>query len=69
MNKNKLTVEQYRNLMKDTESTDERIQERLNYLDAFCRNIIRSELEKYKSESLQQKGVNNASKAELKNDL
>jgi hypothetical protein len=34
--------------MKDTESTDERIQGRIDYLEAFCRNIIRDELEKYK---------------------
>jgi hypothetical protein len=60
MDKNKLTVEQYHKLMKDTENTDGRIRDRLDYLDAFLRNIIRIELEKYRNGNLLERNDNNA---------
>ena len=48
-----ISIEEYRKLMKDQISTDERIKERLTYLESFCRNIIRPELEKlYESEQI-----------------
>ena len=39
-----VSVAEYRKLLGDHQSTDERITERLRYLEAFCRNIIKPEL-------------------------
>ncbi len=33
--------------MSDETSTDEQILKRLNYLEALCRNVIRSEIEAF----------------------
>lgn len=41
-----VSVEEYRKLVNDFTSSDERIEERLQYLEAFVRNIIKPELEK-----------------------
>jgi hypothetical protein len=41
-----ITIKEYRELLKDEISSDEQIVKRLEYLEAFCRNIIRIELEK-----------------------
>ena len=40
-----VTTKEYRELLNDNETSDEQIQKRLEYLEAFCRNIIRQELE------------------------
>jgi hypothetical protein len=37
----------YKKLLKDHLSSDEQVKERLEYLETFCRNIIRLELEKH----------------------
>lgn len=42
-----VTIEEYRKLLNDNISSDDLIEKRLKYLEAFCRNIIKSELEKY----------------------
>ncbi len=42
-----VSIAEYRKLLNDTKSSDEKIVERLEYLEAFCRNIIRGELEKW----------------------
>lgn len=42
-----ITSEEYRRILGDTKSTEEQIIARLSFLEAFCRNIIRSELENY----------------------
>lgn len=42
-----VSVAEYRRLLGDHISTDERIVERLQFLEAFCRNIIKPELETY----------------------
>ena len=41
-----VSVEEYRDLINDFTSSDERVKERLQYLEAFCRNIIKPELKK-----------------------
>lgn len=41
-----VSIAEYRQLLGDQASTDERIRERLQYLEAFCRNIIKPELQK-----------------------
>lgn len=41
-----ISIAEYRRLLGDYISTNERIVERLEYLEAFCRNIIKPELEK-----------------------
>ena len=42
-----MTVSEYRKKLGDNKSTDDQIIERLNYLEAFFRNIIRIEIDKY----------------------
>lgn len=42
-----VSVAEYRHLLGDKTSTDERITQRLEYLEAFCRGIIRLELHAY----------------------
>lgn len=42
-----ISVDEYRQLVGDYTSTDERITERLQYLESFCRNIIKPEIKKY----------------------
>lgn len=64
-----VSIEKYRKILNDYETSDERVQERLNYLNGFLRNIIRIELEKYKSERLSQKSDNNALKTQSRSDL
>lgn len=34
------SVREYRDLLKDTTSTEDQIKKRLAYLESFCRNII-----------------------------
>jgi hypothetical protein len=41
-----ISVEKYREIMPDKVSSDERIQERIKYIEALCRNVIRQELRK-----------------------
>ena len=41
------SIERYRKLTGDFKSSDEQVQKKLDYLRAFCRNIIRSELESW----------------------
>ena len=42
-----VSIAEYRKVTGDHKSTDERIVERLRYLEAFCRNIIKPELKTY----------------------
>ena len=49
-----VSIAEYRKLMNDNESTDERITQRLNYLEGFFRTIIRMELEKYRKSQQKQ---------------
>ena len=46
-----ISVEEYRKLMDDQTSSDELVVKRIQFLDVFCRNIIRAELEKYKKDT------------------
>ena len=46
-----VSIAEYRQLLGDHASTDERITERLQYLEAFCRNIIKPELQKIYEQS------------------
>lgn len=64
-----VSIETYRKILNDYETPDERVQERLDYLREFLRNIIRIELDKYQSERISQKSDNIALKTESKNDL
>jgi hypothetical protein len=40
-----ITADEYRKILNDATSTDEQIAKRVEYLEAFCRNIIKVELE------------------------
>jgi len=42
-----LTIEEYRKILNDNVSSAEQIKKRLEYLEAFCRNIIKIELKDY----------------------
>ncbi len=42
-----VSIEEYRKLLSDYVTSDEIITERLEYLEAFCRNIIKNELQSY----------------------
>lgn len=42
-----LPIEDYRKILNDHLSSDEQIKKRLEYLEAFCRNIIKIELENH----------------------
>lgn len=42
-----VSVEEYRKILNDYESTEEQIKKRLQFLEAFCENIIKLELENY----------------------
>ncbi len=44
---NSMTIKEYRELLKDDISSDEIIVKRLNYLEGFFRNIIKSGLRDY----------------------
>ena len=39
-----LSIAEYRQLLDDHESSDERIKERLEYIESLCRAVIRAEL-------------------------
>ena len=45
-----ISIAEYRRIMKDETSTDEKIIARLQYLESFFRNIIRIELEKCRAD-------------------
>jgi hypothetical protein len=45
--KKPLTIEEYREMTGDFVSSSEKIQEKIDYLYGFCRNIIKIELKKY----------------------
>lgn len=45
------SIKEYRSLLNDDISTDERIIKRLQYMEALCRNVIRLELQKYRSKT------------------
>ncbi|OGZ65183.1 MAG: hypothetical protein A3C50_03020 [Candidatus Staskawiczbacteria bacterium RIFCSPHIGHO2_02_FULL_43_16] len=42
-----VSVAEYRKILGDTTSTDKSITKRLQFLEAFCRNIIKLELQTY----------------------
>ncbi|MBU6415347.1 hypothetical protein KGQ34_03885 [Patescibacteria group bacterium] len=42
-----VSVAEYRKLLGDYMSTDQRIVERLQFLEAFCKNIIKFEIKNY----------------------
>lgn len=42
-----ISIQEYRKIMSDETSTDEQILKRLNYLEALCKNVIRTELEEF----------------------
>lgn len=46
-----VTVEEYRQILDDRTSPDAKIEKRLRYLEAFCRNVIRNELQKHATHS------------------
>jgi hypothetical protein len=42
-----VSIEEYRKIMNDQTSSEEQIKKRLGYLEAFCRNVIKGEIEKF----------------------
>jgi hypothetical protein len=46
-----VTIAEYRNILSDQTSSDEQIKKRLEYLEAFCRNVAKIEIENYVKEA------------------
>lgn len=42
-----VTIEKYREILNDRTSSDSQIKECLQYLEAFCKNVIDMEIENY----------------------
>jgi len=42
-----ITIKEYRKILDDKKSSNEQIAKRLQYLEALCRNITKSELKTY----------------------
>ncbi len=42
-----MTISEYRVITGDTESTDERVQQRIDFISGLCSNVIREELRKH----------------------
>jgi hypothetical protein len=42
-----VSIEEYRKTLNDYESTEEQITRRVEYIESFCRNVIKSELNEY----------------------
>lgn len=49
--KTAVSIEEYRQLMNDHQSTDKRIIERVQFIESLCRNVIRIELEKLRNQT------------------
>lgn len=45
-----ISVDEYRSLVDDFDSSEDKIIQRINYLTAFCRNVARAELDRYVNE-------------------
>lgn len=60
-NKNGLlvSVDEYREILDDYASTEEQIKKRLEFLEALCRNVAKSELENYVNEAKKRKAHSN----------
>jgi len=43
-----MTLSEYRQITGDTDSTDERIQQRIDFIRSLCSNVIQEELRKHK---------------------
>lgn len=50
-----IEIAEYRKILGDYTSSDEKIKKRLEYLKAFCKNIISYELENYVKQIKEQK--------------
>ncbi len=54
-----VSIQEYRQMLNDYTSTDEQIQKRLQFLEAFCRNIAHLELQSAKNKVTKTKIVCN----------
>ena len=50
-----MSVEEYRKILNDQVSPKEKIVQRLQYLEGFMRNVIKSELQNYVKEQTQKR--------------
>ena len=48
-----VTIDEYRKILDDKDSSDEQITKRIQYIEALCRNIIKQELENYVTQNKQ----------------
>lgn len=48
-----VTVDEYRKILDDKDSSDEQITKRIQYIEALCRNIAKQELENYVNQNKQ----------------
>lgn len=54
-----VSVGEYRKMLDDNISTEEQIRKRLEFLEALCRNVAKSELENYVNEAKKRKAHTN----------
>ena len=47
-----MKIEEYRKILNDQTSSDEKIKQRIEYLEALCRNVIKKELEEVFSKQI-----------------
>lgn len=57
-----ITVEECRRILNDYQSPDELIEERIEFITSYCKNIIKSEMEKYVSKLKHEQGTGNKNK-------
>jgi hypothetical protein len=53
--KNVISISEYRVLTSDYATSDDMIEKRIQFLEAFCRNVAKNELEKYVKKARKQK--------------
>ncbi len=42
-----ISISEYRKILNDNKSSDEEVRKKVTYLEAFCRNIVRQDVEKF----------------------
>ena len=53
-----LRIEEYRKMLGGTENSDEKIGQRIDFLEGLCRNIIRAEIEDYRKKIIEYTRLN-----------
>ena len=52
-----ISIEEYRKIVSDRKTVDKAVAERLKYLEALCRNIIKSEITNYNEKEIKKEHI------------